>query len=799
MHDFKAVLDSRRDAQAFRKSAPQVGKEKKIMKMGYCIREGYWDLLRDFAATAVCTSIQEDVGQNRSFVSFHMMGGKDGLDRVSGLFGMMKDPGTTAFDLSDSTIEILKTFCTRRAYSPNDKPGTFDEQLWQKISENIQMMAADAATNCNKAARLLRSAQLPFMRRLKDKCHAMGRVLSKPTRADAFLAEVFHTLIEHEESIPNLLKWGPDLQRIFSKMCKQCESSPLNAARIRAMGYAKQRYNSKSKPSARIVLWFDACVAFCIEVQLVRTGKATSGAKRFLAFITEERYLTLAMLADAFDEAMLLVRLFEQGDYDAAEILSTIQTYVENLDVLFLQKKAKYCGYTRFALELLKTQRVFLVGQGRKIFGGPHVITDAIYDRCCARMCAYMRLVLSALDAEFGDWQLLFAFAPFDLSRGAASKVRRISITEFQTAEECHNKHFTRLALCHAPMNVEALTDQHSWLLSRARQEYDLRGHLSGDRSFQSWVASARWATGISKASNRPLGVLTELKEILQSYGIFCGATSSISERLIGTTEWIFGDYRHCSPGRELDDVVLSTVDCEKFSVDDICKAAQRVWRESFGAPRTVTGCGKRFRKPSKHQRLDTEIGFCRKRRAEVAELSKNSSKRSRAALDNALREETSSPGIWTDSHEMASRKLAQIEVGEYVNALGEGSLLPEERLPEIVQLYEEQQRRQAKADRAALSRNIKVATQVTPKGKMNLQNLKIHFVDDVQQPRELMRSHNMHVMESGLILETQHFIVSDLRHISLETHWAATLTGASISALAFLTSGRGRVVVREQ
>ena len=77
LHDFKAVLDSRRDAQAFRKSAPQVGKEKKIMRMGYCIREGYWDLLRDFAATAVCTSIQEDVGQNRSFVSFHMMGGKE--------------------------------------------------------------------------------------------------------------------------------------------------------------------------------------------------------------------------------------------------------------------------------------------------------------------------------------------------------------------------------------------------------------------------------------------------------------------------------------------------------------------------------------------------------------------------------------------------------------------------------------------------------------------------------------------------------------------------------------------------
>ena len=93
----------------------------------------------------MCTSIQEDVGQNRSFVYFHMMGGKDGLDRVSGLFGMLKDPGTTAFDLSESTIEILKIFCTRRSYSPNKDPGTFDDQLWQQIRENIQMMAADAA------------------------------------------------------------------------------------------------------------------------------------------------------------------------------------------------------------------------------------------------------------------------------------------------------------------------------------------------------------------------------------------------------------------------------------------------------------------------------------------------------------------------------------------------------------------------------------------------------------------------------------------------------------------------------
>jgi len=419
------------------------------------------------------------------------------------------------------------------------------------------------------------------------------------------------------------------------------------------------------------------------------------------------------------------------------------------------------------------------------------VITSATYDRCCARMCAYMRLVLSALDAEFGDWQLLFAFAPFDLSR-AASKIR---VSESQNPEESHNKHFKRLALCHAPMNVDPLVDQHSWLLPRAKQEYDLRVHASGDRSFQSWVAAARWA---GKARHRSFTDLAEIKEILQSYGIFCGATSSISERLIGTTEWIVGDYRHCSPGRELDDVVLSTVDYAKFSVDDICKAAQRVWREFCGAPR-ITVSGKRFRKPLKNKSLDTEIGFCRKRRTEVAELSEKSSKRSRAALDNVLLEKTTDPGIWTDSHEMASVKLAKIEIDEYVNAFGEGSLLPEECLPEIAQKYDEQQQRQAKADRAAQSRRIKVATHITPKGKMNLQELKIHFVDDdVRQPRELMRSHNMHVMASEQILETQHFIVSDLRLISLEAHWAATLTGASISPLAFLTSGRGRIVVSE-
>ena len=113
-------------------------------------------------------------------------------------------------------------------------------------------------------------------------------------------------------------------------------------------------------------------------------------------------------------------------------------------------------------------QRVFTVGKERKIFGGEEVVTDELYDRFCARMFSYMRLVLNALYADFGDWQLLFALAPFDLSR-AASKIR---ISESQ--EESHVKHFERLALCHAPMNVEHLVDQHSWLLSRAKQEYDL-------------------------------------------------------------------------------------------------------------------------------------------------------------------------------------------------------------------------------------------------------------------------------------------------------------------------------------
>ena len=68
-----------------------------------------------------------------------------------------------------------------------------------------------------------------------------------------------------------------------------------------------------------------------------------------------EKYLQLAMIADAADEALLVTRLFDDEDCDSATTLEDVGNFKTRIRVLFGESEGCFHmqGYTHFACDHL--------------------------------------------------------------------------------------------------------------------------------------------------------------------------------------------------------------------------------------------------------------------------------------------------------------------------------------------------------------------------------------------------------------------------------------------------------------
>ena len=200
---------------------------------------------------------------------------------------------------------------------------------------------------------------------------------------------------------------------------------------INNLQWAKQRFNSNQKPLSRLILFFDAIWATAVEVAIVRRGSSTGPDGRspaleaafFLEQCTAERIFQAAMVADAAEENLEVVRLFDNPGgkgYDLTHVAHQLHSYLNKLDYLFVGEEADClkCGYTSYMVEeILKRPRVAVVTKGRTFsIGGPGSVDAAMLTRCLARMACYVRLATQCVNVEFPGWRCLLAFTVFDVS-----------------------------------------------------------------------------------------------------------------------------------------------------------------------------------------------------------------------------------------------------------------------------------------------------------------------------------------------------------------------------------------------
>lgn len=258
----------------------------------------------------------------------------------------------------------------------------------------------------------------------RDKAHGFRRILQRPYQADGFLQGVMDNYILSSESmtqkIANSFDFREWLQLEISR-CDQDETSGFGN-KVQNLRSAKHRFESHTTPLGRFLLYLPAFIRVVTKICELKPDDASGrSAARFLELVTGEELLQLALLADAADEALVLVRMVDVEDVDLSEIPTFVGQFIQRIAALFKQEGALKLGYTRHVLEMMEAGAVSMLikksGQARRI----RPPSREVIDRCLQRMKCWCKLAVEVVRTEFPDYSLFCAMGCFALKTGTKS------------------------------------------------------------------------------------------------------------------------------------------------------------------------------------------------------------------------------------------------------------------------------------------------------------------------------------------------------------------------------------------
>ena len=186
------------------------------------------------------------------------------------------------------------------------------------------------------------------------------------------------------------------------------------------MRASKHRFEVAQRPYVRLVLCYEGLVGAAAAVARGRAGKVeAAAAEEWLAkqVIPGGEYaLQAALMGDAGDETLALIRFFGSEACDVTRVRNELLNYHAKLRALFCEGLALETGMTKEMIRLLTgaPKLVHLKGSVHQI-GGPGFLTEAVVNRCLGRMAAWTRLGESISKGEFPGFELMQSLAPFDL------------------------------------------------------------------------------------------------------------------------------------------------------------------------------------------------------------------------------------------------------------------------------------------------------------------------------------------------------------------------------------------------
>ena len=292
----------------------------KFRVMLYCLAEARRQQLRSRLQRSVCASLQQDVRASQLLVTFTSVDAS--LQTTSGVLGQVdlaEHFGFHAKEVFMGTVMVLNKFCCEGLGKPDRERSSagskLDHALVAHIKDVVELFAADAAPDEQRAGKLLQN-YFPNLRLIQhDKAHAAQRILSRTFPTDSFLNQLITDLVTGPNAVTQKIRHS----RIFSKRFREAvaDLTPHAARRIRNLACAKHRWVSATLPFRRSVLYFRPLVRVAQSILDERGRSSCEGeaARTFLQRLSPQVALQLALIADATDETQSVSRFFDQDTY----------------------------------------------------------------------------------------------------------------------------------------------------------------------------------------------------------------------------------------------------------------------------------------------------------------------------------------------------------------------------------------------------------------------------------------------------------------------------------------------------
>ncbi|CAK8989859.1 Uncharacterized protein SCF082_LOCUS2000, partial [Durusdinium trenchii] len=805
---FRTLLAYIRKGGALRNGVEGVGHFQKSRRMCFALAEALRRLYRSWLAEAETINLLRDERHSRLLVRFQCA--TLGAKRFIGVVGQGKVHPGTATRITEVTVDLLRNLCTKNHGAPNADPSVaeLDSELLQRIRHHIHSLTADAAENevasgfnmqsgKSSTATIFGEAVAPSLRTIvRDKAHGSRRILERPWAADVYLSTIAGVLVSESGSLAQRIQTSDPLRVIYEQCCKASTSKAVstNFSHLRA---AKHRYESLTSPLARMTLDWGAVVAFLLRVEVERQGTpAGAFARSLLQTLDEEMLLQAALLADACDECLILIRFFDQSTVDNAQIASAISDFLSRLAFLFKEQHIwTTSGYTLATLSFLESPTHFVVDGVVRCIGGPNGVSKEIRSQCLSRMLAWANLAEEVVRAEHPSFELVQCFSIFDMPnfpKQTASEIQK------QGCSQRFDEQLTRLAW--------SLLDMED--MSQLKDEYFDLGQIA----YAHWLASGKtasnlecWQVALGKTSSTAARMRhpAEHLQIALAHYATISATDSVIERNFSKVKDVLRENRlQCEALVENELVMLAVSDPSHDQ--EVISISRTVWSELYADSRKR--CKPRFDKGVTRQKLarqlggDDDAGAMTPEKVTETEFKKRRRHAVSAALlqgetaDASMKVAACPSNAWTDAHDKEMQFNAKKQLKRVFECLRSGTIqiheLPAELVPEAIQFFENQTSLMEKREKAE-QRVAQRVCQRAPRPE-ELEGLKV-FVDDALRTRELDRAMDAKNWDTVMdIASAQVFMLSDLSKMPLVHSIAAGLTGAWLTTPGFVIAGKG-------
>ena len=308
----------------------------KEQKRRWCIAEAIRTLHRRFLLLAATISIFQDARHGGLLLRFsaaqldmshrvgvlgfqdRFVGGHDGIARATKTMFVRMATAEGNRPSRNSQEAIVQGKRSERPRSQDSGvAGTLDRAMLDDFRKKTEHYCSDAAGDENLSGKTLREEGfLAWLRVIAcDKAHGVRRVTSRPWFKDALLETIMNTFILGEDAVASLIQYSGELKLWFQRYVEE-EAEKVGGC-VQSLTLAKHRFDSCQKPLGRCCLHLCAVMAFAISVAKNRSSeKAGRAMVAFLTWVTPFHWVCLAMLADAGDEAIQLIRVFDEEHAD---------------------------------------------------------------------------------------------------------------------------------------------------------------------------------------------------------------------------------------------------------------------------------------------------------------------------------------------------------------------------------------------------------------------------------------------------------------------------------------------------